>query len=179
MNKVFFIKITITNIWILFKWHLKNQLVLQFSSVLIVKVTMEILVAVLMASLFLPKYKCCMNERFLSKVSIKNSGNVTCITGLLLLLLILNKLLKTNKFNFIFLIHYIFLLWFHLYPLFQVTTSLTWSMTSGIAKLPLMLSLSMFLVTYIAFNIFFYISCFIHISVLINFFMASTREAFT
>ena len=35
----------------------------------------------------------------LSKVSIKSNGNVTCVVELLILLLILNKLLKTNKFN--------------------------------------------------------------------------------
>ena len=35
---------------------------------------MEILFAVLMASLFLPKYKCRMNESFLSKVALKVMG---------------------------------------------------------------------------------------------------------
>ena len=46
---------------------------------------MEILFAVLMASLFLPKYKCRMNESFLSKVSIESNGNVTCAVELLIL----------------------------------------------------------------------------------------------
>ena len=36
---------------------------------------------------------------FLSNVSIKSNGNLTCIVELLILLLILNKLLKTNNFN--------------------------------------------------------------------------------
>ena len=66
-----------------------------------IKDIMEILFAVLMASLFLPEYKCCMNESFLPKVSIKSNGNVTCVVELLILSLILNKLSKTNKFNFI------------------------------------------------------------------------------
>ena len=60
---------------------------------------MKILFAVLMASLFLPKYKCRMNESFLSKVSIESNGNVTCAVELLILSLILNNLLKTSKFN--------------------------------------------------------------------------------
>ena len=64
-----------------------------------IKVFMEIFFAVLMASLFLPKYKYCVNESFLSKVGIKNNGNVTCVVELLILSLILNKRLKTNKFN--------------------------------------------------------------------------------
>ena len=66
---------------------------------LMIKVFMEIFFAVLMASLFLAKYKYCVNESFLSKVSIKNNGNVTCVVELLILSLILNKRLKTNKFN--------------------------------------------------------------------------------
>ena len=36
---------------------------------------------------------------FLSKVSIKSNGNVTCVVDLLILSLILNKLLRTNNFN--------------------------------------------------------------------------------
>ena len=40
-----------------------------------------------------------MNESLLSKVNIKSNGNVTCVLELLILSLILNKLLKTNKFN--------------------------------------------------------------------------------
>ena len=50
--------------------------------------------AVLMASLFLPKYKCYLNESFLSKVSIKSNGNLTSVVELLILSLILNKLFK-------------------------------------------------------------------------------------
>ena len=57
-----------------------------------IQAIMEILFALLMALLFLPKYKCCMNESFLSKVSINSNGNVTCVVELLILLLILNKL---------------------------------------------------------------------------------------
>ena len=63
-----------------------------------IKLIMEILFEVLIASFFLPNYKC-VNESFLSKVSIKSNGNVTCGVEMLILLLILNKLLKTNKFN--------------------------------------------------------------------------------
>ena len=51
---------------ILLLWNPKNQLTLQYSCPLMIKFTMEILFADLMASLFLPKYKCCMNESFLS-----------------------------------------------------------------------------------------------------------------
>ena len=97
--KFFFIKFTITIILILLLWNFKNQLTLQFACPLMTKVILEILFAVLMTSLSLPKYKCCMNETFLSKVSIKSNGNVTCVVELLILLLILNKLLKTNTFN--------------------------------------------------------------------------------
>ena len=102
----FFIKFTITNILILLLWNLIwnlklmifDQLIIQFPCPLI-KVMMEILFAVLITSLLLPKYKCCMNESFLSKVSIKSNGNVTCVFELLILLLTLNKLLETNNFN--------------------------------------------------------------------------------
>ena len=98
-SQSFFIKFTITNILILILWTFKNQLILQFPSPLIIKVIVEILFVVRMTSLFLPKYKCCMNERFLSKLSIKSNGNVISIVELLILSLILNKLLKRNKFN--------------------------------------------------------------------------------
>ena len=76
-----------------------DQLIKQFQWPLI-KVMMEILFSVLITSLLLPKYKCCMNESFLPKVSIKSNGNVTWVVELLILLLILNKLLETNNFNF-------------------------------------------------------------------------------
>ena len=85
--------------WSQFLRNFKSQLILQFPCPLMIKVIMEILFAVLMTSLFLPKYKCCINESFLSKISIKSNGNVTCVVELLILLLILNKLLKTNNFN--------------------------------------------------------------------------------
>ena len=39
-----------------------------------IKATMRILFAVLMVSLCLPKYKICMNERFLFKVALKAKG---------------------------------------------------------------------------------------------------------
>ena len=81
--KFFFIKFTITIILILLLWNFKNQLTLQFACPLMTKVILEILFAVLMTSLSLPKYKCCMNETFLSKVSIKSNGNVTCVVELL------------------------------------------------------------------------------------------------
>ena len=89
----------ITNILIQILRNFKSQLILQFPCPLMIKVIMKILFAVLMTSLFLSKYKCCMNESFLSKLSIKSNGNVTCVAELLILLLILNKFLKTNKFN--------------------------------------------------------------------------------
>ena len=85
--------------WSQFLRNFKSQLILQFPCPSMIKVIMEILFAVLMTSLFLPKYKCCINESFLSKISIKSNGNVTCVVELLILLLILNKLLKTNNFN--------------------------------------------------------------------------------
>ena len=75
-----------------------DKSIIQFPCPLI-KVIMEILFAVLIISLLLPKYKCCMNKISLSKVSIKYSGNVTCFLELLSLLLTLNKLLETNNFN--------------------------------------------------------------------------------
>ena len=96
--KFFFIKFTITNILILLLWNFKSQLIIQFQCPLMIKVIAKILFAVLLASLFLPKDKCRMHETFLSKVSIKSSGNVTCVVDLLILLMILNKLSKTNKF---------------------------------------------------------------------------------
>ena len=64
-----------------------------------IKVIIQTLFAVLMTSLFLLKYKCFMNESFLSKFSIKSNGNLTCAVELLILLLILNKILKTNNFS--------------------------------------------------------------------------------
>ena len=75
-----------------FKVNFYN-LILQFPCPLMIKVIMEILFSVLMASLFLSKYQCCMNENFLSKVSIKSNGSLTCVVELLILSLILNKLL--------------------------------------------------------------------------------------
>ena len=69
---------------------------------------MEILFAVLLDLLFLPKYECFMIEKFLPKVSIRSNGKVTCVNEMFLLLFILNKIFKTDKFNFVFLIHYIF-----------------------------------------------------------------------
>ena len=98
-SKFSFIKFTITNILILLLRNLKNQLILHFLCPLMIKVIIEILFAVLMASLFLPKYKCCMNKSFLSKVSIKSNRNVNCVVELLILSLILNTLLETKKFN--------------------------------------------------------------------------------
>ena len=98
-SQIFCIKFTITNILNLLLWNFKNQLILQFSCSLMIKDIMEILFAVLLTSLFLLKYKCCLNESFLSKVSIKSNGNMTCVAELLILLLILSKLLKTNKFK--------------------------------------------------------------------------------
>ena len=92
-------QIIFTNILILLLWNLKNQLVLQFPCPLMIKAIMEILFTVLLASLFLSKYKYCLNEFFLSKLSTKSNGNVTRVIELLILSLILNKLLKTNKFN--------------------------------------------------------------------------------
>ena len=103
-----------------------------------------------------------MNETFSFKVrSIKSNGDVTCTTELLLLLLILNKLSKANKFNYILLIVFLF---YH-FILFQITISLTWSLALSIAKLPLMRSLMMFMVTYLNFTIFwiFFVSLFISI----------------
>ena len=96
--KFFFIKFTITNIFILLLCNFKNQVTLQFPCPSMIKVIMQMLFAVVMTSLFLPRYKC-MNESFSSKVSIKSNGNVTCVVELLILLLVLNKLLKTNNFN--------------------------------------------------------------------------------
>ena len=66
-----------------------------------INVMMEIPFVVSMPSLFLPKYECCINESFLSKASIENNENVTCIVELLILLLILNNLLKKIKFSFV------------------------------------------------------------------------------
>ena len=100
--KFFFTKISITNIFLFFCNILKIKLILQFSCPLMIKVTMKILFSVLITSFFLRKYKCCMNESFLSKISIKSNGSMTCVIEMLLLLLI------NYKFNFIFLIHYIF-----------------------------------------------------------------------
>ena len=97
--KFFFIKFTVTNILIKLSWNFKNQLISQFPCPLMIKVIMKILFAVLMTSLFLPKYKCCVNESFLSKISIKSNGNVICVVEVLILSLIFNKLLKTNNFN--------------------------------------------------------------------------------
>ena len=97
--KFFFIKFKITNILILLLWNFKDRLILQFPCPLMIQVIMEILFEVLMTSLFLPKYKCCMNERFLSKVNIKSNRNMTYVVELLVLLLILSNLLKTNNFN--------------------------------------------------------------------------------
>ena len=91
--KFFFTKISITNIFLFFCKILKIKLILQFSCPLMIKVTMKILFSVLMTSFFLSKYKCCMNESFL--------------------------LLINYKFNFIFLIHYIFL-FFHFICMFCI-----------------------------------------------------------
>lgn len=112
-------------------------------------------IGILMTSLCLPKYRNCMNERFLSNVIGKSFGEKTCTIELLLLLLIFTKLLKRNNFNYIFFDYYIFLLSLYLHVLFQVTRSLTQLFASSIAKLPLMTSLMTFLVTYVSFDIFF------------------------
>lgn len=82
-------------------------------------------IGILMTSLCLPKYRNCMNERFLSNVISKSFGEKTCTIELLLLLLIFTKLLKRNNFNYIFFDYYIFLLSLYLHVLFQVTRSLT------------------------------------------------------
>ena len=97
--KFFFIKFTITSVLILLLWNFKNQLVSEFPCSLIIKVIMQILFAVLMDSLFLPKYKFCRNESFLSNISIKTNGSLTCVAQLLILSLIVNTLLKTTKFH--------------------------------------------------------------------------------
>ena len=93
--KFFIIKLC----FVVLLWNFKNQLVLEFPCSLIIKVIMQILFAVLMASLFLPKYIFCMNESFLSKIGIKTNGSLTCVVELLILSLVVNKLLKTNKFH--------------------------------------------------------------------------------
>ena len=67
----FFIKFAISNILILLLWNFKNQEILQISYPLMIKVIIEILFEVLMASLFLPKHKCCMNESFCPRSGLK------------------------------------------------------------------------------------------------------------
>ena len=72
--KFFFLKFTITNILILLLWDFKNQEALQFPCLLMTKVIMDILFAVLMTSLSLPKYKCCMSESFYRRSELKAMG---------------------------------------------------------------------------------------------------------
>ena len=97
--KLFFIKFTITNMSILLLWNFKNQVILQLPCPFMIKVIIQILSEVLMVSLFLSKYKCYLNESFLFKVNIKSNGNATWGVELLILSLIFNKFLKTNKFS--------------------------------------------------------------------------------
>ena len=96
-SKFDLIKFVITIILILLLWNFKNQLLLQPPCPLMIKVIMDNFIWSFNGFIF--SAKLCMNESFLSKVSIKSNGNVTCGVEMLILSLILNKLLKTNKFN--------------------------------------------------------------------------------
>ena len=70
-----FIKFSIINILILLLWNFKIQLILQFPCPLMIKVIMEILFAVLMTSVFLPKYECCIWIKvFYSRSALKTMG---------------------------------------------------------------------------------------------------------
>ena len=85
--KCFFTKTTITNILIIRLRNLKNQLILQFSGPWIIKVTIEILFAILILH-YVYQYVKVVWVNFLVWVQHEKQWNVTCITWLLLSLLI-------------------------------------------------------------------------------------------